>query len=282
MHPTKQTRDRAFTQADLITVAASREIRDSETVMVGIGMPILPVMLAKKTHAPNLKLMFEAGALDSNPTELPASVGDPRCVTGSSRISGSCEAFFMTQRGRVDVGFLTGVEIDEYGNVNSTVIGDFFDPELRLTGSGGNPDICSFAGRTIYIMVQEPRRFVREVSYITSPGWRVRKWPRGEFVHRRELYGAAFRGGPAAIISTAGIFRFDDDTGRMYLDTYHPDQTPEQIAKLCLFNLDISRVQGETAPPTPEELFLIHEVLDRQELFLPKGSIQANCAVPGK
>jgi glutaconate CoA-transferase subunit B len=169
------------------------------------------------------------------------------------------------------MGFLTGTEIDEYGNVNTTVIGDYLDPELRLTGSGGNPDINSFAGRTVYIMMQEPRRFMKEVSYITSPGWRVKKWPSGKFVHRRELYGHAFRGGPSAVISTAGVFRFDEQTGRMYLDTFHPGQTPEAIAKLCLFDLDLSRVKGETPPPTPEDLYLIHDVLDSEELFLPKA-----------
>ncbi|MHC1726886.1 MAG: CoA-transferase subunit beta [Syntrophobacteraceae bacterium] len=279
MQQKKQGKDRAYSLADLMTVAACREVEDGEIVFAGMGMPILAIMLAKKTHAPNLKLIFEAGAFDSNPSALPTSVGDPRCVTGSSRASGMCEAFFIAQRGCIDVGFLTGVEIDEYGNVNTTVIGDYLDPELRLTGSGGNPDICSFARRTVYIVLQEPRRFVKQVSYITSPGWRVKKWPSGEFVHRRELYGSSFRGGPSAVISTAGVFRFDGITGRMYLDTYHPEQTPESIAKLCLFDLDISRVKGETPHPTPQELFLIHEVLDREELFLPKKSIRAGDTV---
>lgn len=275
MQAKKHGKERGFTLADLMTVAASREIRDGEVVMAGMGMPILAIMLAKKTHAPNLKLMFEAGTFDSNPAALPTSVGDPRCIAGSSRSSGQCEAFFVAQRGCVDVGFLTGVEIDEYGNVNTTVIGSYLDPELRLTGSGGTPDICSFADRTIYVMLHEPRRFVEQVSYITSPGWRVKEWPSGEFIHRRELYGSSFRGGPSAVISTAGVFRFDDQTGRMYLETYHPEQTPEDIAKLCLFDLDIGRVKGETPPPTPEELFLIHEVLDKEEFFLPRSNIQS-------
>jgi glutaconate CoA-transferase, subunit B len=271
MHSRKQAKDKGFTLADLMTVAASREVADNEVVFAGMGMPMLAVLLAQKTHASHLKLIFEAGTFDSHPIALPTSVGDPRCETGSSRSSGLCETFFLAQRGYVDMGFLTGTEIDEYGNVNTTVIGDYLDPELRLTGSGGNPDINSFAGRTVYIMMQEPRRFMKEVSYITSPGWRVKKWPSGKFVHRRELYGHAFRGGPSAVISTAGVFRFDEQTGRMYLDTFHPGQTPEAIAKLCLFDLDLSRVKGETPPPTPEDLYLIHDVLDSEELFLPKA-----------
>ena len=120
-------------------------------------------------------------------------------------------------------------------------------------------------------MVHEKRRFVEKVSYITSPGWRVKKWPGGEFVHRRELYGAAYRGGPSAIISTLGVFRFDEEDGHMYLDTCHPGSTPAQIQEQCQFDLDVSRVKGETAVPTREELRLIHDVLDPDEIFIPKA-----------
>ncbi len=268
----KKVNKRGYTLADLMTVAASREVRDGEIVFAGTGIPMLAIMLAQKTHAPNLKLIFESGTFDSHPIALPTSVGDPRCETASSRSSGLCEAFFLAQRGYIDLGFLTGAEMDEYGNVNTTVIGDYLDPELRLTGGGGNPDINSFARRTVYIMVHEPRRFVQSVSYITIPGWRVKRWPSGQYVHRRELYGGAFRGGPSAVISTAGVFRFDVETGRMYLDTFHPGHTPEQIARLCMFDLDIGRVRGETPPPSPDELHLIHDVLDRDELFVPRST----------
>jgi glutaconate CoA-transferase subunit B len=259
-----------YTLGDLMTVAACREVRDQEVVFAGTGMPMIAIMLAQKTHAPDLKLIFEAGTLDGRPQELPSSVGDPRCEVGASVASGLYEAFSIAQRGYVDLGFLGGAEVDEYGNVNTTVIGNYLDPLLRLTGSGGNPDINSFAKRTVYIMVHEKRRFTKEVSYITSPGWRVKKWPSGEWVHRRELYGRAFRGGPSSVISTAGVFRFDEETGRMYLDTYHPGKTPEEIREMCQFDLDISRVQGETPPPTYEEIRLIHEVLDPDQIFLPK------------
>jgi glutaconate CoA-transferase subunit B len=257
--------------ADLLCCAASREVQDNEVVFAGTGLPMVAIMLAQKTHAPNLKLIFEAGTLDGRPAELPTSVGDARCEMGASRASGLNDAFSIAQRGYVDLGFLGGAEVDEYGNVNTTVIGDYLKPELRLTGSGGNPDINSFAKRTVFIMVHEKRRFTKNVSYITSPGWRVKKWPSGEFVHRRELYGAAFRGGPSAIISTAGVFRFDDTTGRIFLDTCHPGKTPEEIRGMCQFDLDISRVKGETSPPTKRELHLVHDVLDPQGLFIPRS-----------
>ena len=270
MSRTNYAKPGEFTLADLMTVAASREVGDNEVVFAGTGMPMIAILLAQKTHAPNLKLIFEAGTFDGRPGVLPTSVGDPRCEGGASRASGLVEAFSIAQRGYVDLGFLGGAEVDEYGNVNCTCIGNYLNPDLRLTGSGGNPDINSFAKRTVFIMVHEPRRFTPNVSYITSPGWRVKNWPSGEFVHRRELYGSAYRGGPSAVISTAGVFRFDEETGRMYLDTYHPGKTAEEVKGLCQFDLDISRCTGETAPPNYEELRIIHEVLDPEEIFLPK------------
>ncbi|HEY4743219.1 MAG TPA: CoA-transferase [Desulfuromonadaceae bacterium] len=259
-----------FGLADLLCCAAAREVADHEIVFAGTGLPMVAIMLAQRTHAPNLKLIFEAGTLDGRPPELPTSVGDARCEMGASRSSGLYDAFSIAQRGMVDLGFLGGAEVDEYGNVNTTCIGDYLAPELRLTGSGGNPDINSFARRTVFIMVHEKRRFVPNVSYITSPGWRVKKWPGGDIVHRRELYGSAYRGGPSAVISTAGVFRFDAESGRMYLDTCHAGKTPAEIREMCQFDLDISRVSGETKPPTREELRIIHEVLDPDEIFIPK------------
>jgi glutaconate CoA-transferase, subunit B len=256
--------------ADLLCCAASREVQDNEIVFAGTGLPMVAIMLAQKTHAPNLKLIFEAGTLDGRPPEIPTSVGDARCEMGASRSSGLHDAFSVAQRGYVDLGFLGGAEVDEYGNVNTTCIGDYLAPELRLTGSGGNPDINSFARRTVFIIVHEKRRFTEQVSYITSPGWKVKKWPEGHSVHRRELYGSAYRGGPSAVISTAGVFRFDSESGRIYLDTCHAGNPPEKIREMCQFDLDISRVSGETLPPTRKELHLIHEVLDPEQIFIPK------------
>lgn len=257
--------------ADLLCCAAAHEVQNNEVVFAGTGLPMVAIMLAQETHAPNLKLIFEAGTLDGRPLELPTSVGDARCEMGSSRASGLNDAFSIAQRGYVDLGFLGGAEVDQFGNVNTTCIGDYLDPDLRLTGSGGNPDINSFASRTVFIMVHEKRRFVENTTYITSPGWRVKKWPGGEFVHRKELYGSAYRGGPSAVISTMGVFRFaDEEDGHMYLDTFHPGVTPEQIQEQCQFKMDMSRIKGETQVPTREELHFIHDVLDPDGIFIPQ------------
>jgi len=255
--------------ADLLAVAAAREVKDGDIVFAGTGLPMLAIMLAQQEMAPNSVCIYEAGSIDGKPIDLPTSVGDARCAHNASIAAGLTEAmYFQLHRGYVDLGFLGGAEIDEYGNINTTVVGNYASPKKRFTGSGGNPDILSLARRTVLIMVQEKRRFKKHVDYITSPGWRIKKWPSGEFVHKREVYGKYFRGGPSAVITNMGVFRFDDE-GRMYLDTYHPGFTPELVKENCEFDLNISRVTGETVPPTHHELDLLYKVVDPEGIFLP-------------
>lgn len=205
-----------FTSADLLAVAAAREVRDHEVVFAGTGLPMLAIMLASQTTAPNCKVIYEAGTIESRSSSLPTSVGDPRCVGGCSIASGLLDVFNQLQRGIVDLAFLGGAEIDMYGNVNTTVVGDYLKPDVRFPGSGGNNDINSLAKRTVFLMVQEKRRFKEQLDYLTSPGWRVRQWPSGEWVHRREAYGKKFLGGPSAVISNMAVYRFEEETGLMY------------------------------------------------------------------
>jgi glutaconate CoA-transferase subunit B len=254
---------------DLLAVAAAREVRDGDVVFAGTGLPMLAIMLAQKSNAPNSVCIYEAGSIDGQPRDLPTSVGDARCAYQASIASGLTEAFYYNlHRGYVDLGFLGGAEIDKYGNVNTTVVGNYASPSKRFTGSGGNPDINSMARRTVFIMLQEKRRFKENVDYITSPGWRIKKWPSGEFASKQEVYGKYFRGGISAVITNMGVFRFDDD-GIMYLDTYHPGFSAEQVKDNCSFDLNISRVSGETIPPTYGELDLLYKVVDPEGIFLP-------------
>lgn len=253
---------------ELLAVAGAREVRDGEVVFAGTGLPMLAVTLAQKTHAPRASIVYEAGSMDGRPVHLPASVGDPRCEYKAAVSSGLFDVFSQLQRGVFDLGFLGGAEIDKYGNVNTTAIGNYFEPTVRLTGSGGNPDINSLTKRTVYIMVQEKRRFKDEVSYVTSPGWRVKKWPEGKWVTRREALGTAFRGGPVAVITNMAIFRFDEETGTMYLDTVHPGVRMEDVQNNVGFELDVSRCRGETPPPTYHELYLLREVIDPEGIFI--------------
>ncbi len=254
---------------ELLAVAGAREIQDGEVVFAGTGLPMLAVTLAQKTGAPRASIIYEAGSMDGRPAHLPSSVGDARCEYRASVSSGLFDVFGQLQRGVVDLAFLGGAEIDRYGNVNTTAIGgDYYHPAVRLTGSGGNPDINSLARRTVFIMVQEKRRFKEQVDYVTSPGWRVKKWPGGEWVTRREAFGSAFRGGPVAVITSMAVFRFDEETGEMYLDTVHPGVTVEDVENNVGFDLDVSRCRGETPPPTYHELYLLRNVIDPEGLFL--------------
>lgn len=256
-----------FKAMDLLAAAAAREVKNEEVVFAGTGLPMLAIMLAQLTSAPNAVCIYEAGTVDGRPISLPTSVGDARCVYQASIASGLFDVFGQLQRGSVDMAFLGGAEIDQYGNVNTTAIGGYWPMGKRLTGSGGNNDINSLAKKSVFIMFQEKRRFVERCSYITSPGWRIPKWPSGEFVHKKEVYGKAFRGGPGAVISNMGVFRFDDN-GVIYLDTVHPGFTPEQVKDNCMFNLNIARLSGETKPPTYQDLELLYNTIDPEGIFL--------------
>jgi glutaconate CoA-transferase, subunit B len=254
---------------DLLAVAAAREVQDGDIVFAGTGLPMLAIALAQLYSAPNAVCIYEAGSVDGRPIDLPTSVGDSRCATQSSVAAGLTEAFYgQLHCGYVDLAFLGGAEIDQYGNVNTTVVGDYAAPEKRFTGSGGNPDINSYAKRTVFIMVQEKRRFKEHVDYITSPGWVIPKWPSGEMVPKKEVYGKFFKGGPSAVITNMGVFRFDEN-GLIYLDTVHPGFTAEQVKDNCSFDLNISRCTGETEKPSVEEIDLLYKTVDPEGIFLP-------------
>lgn len=253
---------------DLLAVAGAREVKDGEVVFAGTGLPMLAVTLAQHSGAPKSSIVYEAGSMDGRPMHLPASVGDARCENRASVSSGLFDVFSQLQRGAVDLAFLGGAEIDRYGNVNTTALGDYLKPSVRFTGSGGNPDINSLSRRTVFIMVQEKRRFRETVDYITSPGWRVKDWPSGEWISRQEAFGTTFRGGPVAVITNMAVFRFDEETGLMYLDTVHPGYTPEDVKANVGFELDISRCKGETTPPNYHELYLLYNVIDPEGIFV--------------
>ncbi len=258
-----------YTVMDMLAVAGAREVCDGETVFAGTGLPMLAVTLAQHTGAPEASIIYEAGSIDGRPEDLPASVGDARCEWQASVVSGLADVFGQLERGRIDLAFLGGAEIDRYGNVNTTVAGDYIKPVRRLAGSGGNPDINALARRTVFTMVQEKRRFKEQVDYITSPGWMVRDWKNGGTLrHRKEVFGAGFRGGPSAVITNMAVFRFDDLSGEMYLHTVHPTYTAEDVAQMVAWPLDVSRMSGETPPPTYHELYLLYEKIDPEGLFL--------------
>lgn len=250
-----------YTLTELMAVTAAREIRDGEVVFAGTGLPMLGAMLAQHTHAPTCCIIFEAGTVASQLAHLPMSVGDPRTMHRAAIAAGLNEVFtYVLQAGRVDVGFLSGAQIDRFGNINSTSIGpDPRHPKVRFSGSGGACDIACLARRTVIIALHEKRRFPEKVDYITSPGWLAG----GDSRQKASL----IRGGPSVVVTTKGVMRFRPDTKAMYLASYHPGLTAQAVADDTGFTLD---VQGatETPLPTPDELRILREVVDPERIFL--------------
>jgi glutaconate CoA-transferase subunit B len=270
--PDEPAKDGEFNLAEMLAIAASREVRNDDIVFGGTGLPMVGILTAQCLHAPDSVLVYEAGILDGKSMHVPGSMSDPRACYMSSVLGGLVDTFgFYLQRGLVTLGFLSGASVDKYGGVNVTCIGDYFSPKSRFTGSGGNADIGTQAKRVVYIMVQEKRRFVERNDYTTTPGWWCYDWPSGEWKPKKEVWkGTAFAEyGPYGVISNMGVFRFDED-GIMYLETTHPGVTVNQIRENCGFNLNVSRVEGETPRPTYRQLFVLRELVDAERLFIPE------------
>jgi glutaconate CoA-transferase, subunit B len=195
-----------------LIVATSLSLTDGKTCFVGIGVPSLAAMLAKRTHAPNLVLIYESGAIDSDPAIPPLSTGSP-CIPDSSNMLGDClDVFGDLQAGRIEIGLLSAAQVDRFGNLNSTVIGDYRNPKLRMVGSGGAHDIATLAPKTIILMPHQPRRFVEYVDFVTSPG----TTDRSDRLHPRPA-----NTGPSELITGRG--RFDFSGGALTLnETFAP------------------------------------------------------------
>ncbi len=251
-----------YTNAELMVVAAARELTDDDTVLVGIGIPNLACNVAKRTHAPNLRMVYESGTVGSNPSSPPLSIGDPNLVTGALAVQPMIEGFeYYLQAGRLDVGFLGGAQIDKYGNINSTVIGDYEDPIVRLPGSGGACEIAGHVDRTLVVTPHSERRFPEEVDFVTSPGYV------GGREGRREL---GLDGGPEAIVTDLAVCRFDD-TGELFVDSLHPGSTRAEVREKTGWEVAFADDLTETPTPTDEELRLIREELDPQGLYTNRG-----------
>jgi glutaconate CoA-transferase subunit B len=254
----------ACTTLERMVVAAAREIGDGECVFTGTGLPMIAAMLARHTHAPGATLVFEAGAVDPAMRHLPMSVGDSRTLVGAAQALGLHEVFaYLLQGGRVDVGFLGGAQVDRYGNLNTTAVGDYRRPRVRLSGSGGAADVAALAGRTVIIARHQRRRFPERVDYLTSPGWL-------EGGDSRARAGLP-RGGPAAVVTTLGVIRYRPVTREPYLASAHPGGTPQGVQAETGFALDLSETV-ETPPPTAGELDVLRRVVDPEGVFLRKGA----------
>lgn len=249
MSPTTES---SYTRQELMVAAAARQIRDGEIVFVGMRLPLLAFVLAKRTHAPTAIGVFETGVVRDEPSAEPLyTMCDPPNIGGASWCTRTLNVMALLQHGVVDVGFIGGAEVDRFGNVNTSYIGDFHAPTVRLPGSGGAADIASLARRLVVIMEHEKRRLKERVDFITSPGYGDgRDWR-----HRVGL----LRGGPVAVITTMGVLGFDPDTHEAVLRSYHPGTTPEEVRANTGWDLKLAPDIHPTPPPTPEELRLIRE-----------------------
>src|SRR5438477_6912412 len=198
----------------MMAAVAARELADGEVVFVGIGLPNLACNLARATHAPRLVLIYESGAVGAVPDRLPVSIGDPALVTGSLMVCGMADVFqSFLQNGRIEVGFLGGAQIDRWGNINTTVVGEYEHPAVRLPGSGGAAEIAVHARRTLVVSRLSRRAFPESVDFITSPGHRM---------HGRRRSDLGMPGaGPVKIVTDKGILEADD-TGEMVLSALYP------------------------------------------------------------
>ena len=240
-----------YSPAELMIAAAAREIRDGEVVFVGMRLPLLAFALAKRTHASDAIGLFENGVIRETPSrELLCTMGDPPNIEGARMCCRMTTVMGLLQRGDVDLGFLGGAEVDRFGNINTSYVGDPAHPAVKLPGSGGAGDIASLAKRFVVIIDHDARRLPERVSYVTSPG----NGTGGEWRKRVGLP----RGGPSAIITTMAVLRFDSGTGEAYLATAHPGISAGDIRAKTGWDLRMDGA-GETPPPTGLELSIIRE-----------------------
>ena len=247
---------------EMMTIAAAREIKNGDIVFGGTGISMLAAMAAKNINAPESVMFFETGAIDSKLAEIPLAVADSRVMYLAATNGGLFDAFTTMQNpitGRHVIGILGAAQIDLYGNLNTTVIGNYVKPKTRFSGSGGGCDVASFVPRCIIFMQQEKKRFVKKLDYLTSPGHL-------DGVDGRRKAGLR-EGGPTVVITNMAVFRFDGLTKRMYLAGYYPGITVQQILENMEFAVDVSHA-AEVAPPTPDELKILREKCDPQRLIL--------------
>jgi glutaconate CoA-transferase subunit B len=244
-----------YTASEMMIVASARELVDARVVFVGIGLPNIACNLAQRTVAPELELVYEAGVYGARPSRLPLSIGDPCLVTGARSVVSMSQLFqYYLQGGLIDVGFLGAAQIDRYGNLNTTVIGSYQGPKVRLPGSGGACEIALLARKVLIIARLNRRTFVERLDFVTSPG----HLSGGDSRSRLGDFGQ----GPTAVITDMGILRFDEKTREMVLTSLHPGCGVEAVQEQVGWPLRVADNLVETEPPTPDQLRIMREDLD--------------------
>ncbi len=250
-----------YIKPELMACCGAREIRDHDVVIVGTGFPAMSANIAKYTHAPQAVLMQESGVVDARPARPPLSVGDPCLNPGAAMVGGLIDVMGMfLQAGWVDVGFLSGSQVDKFGNINTTCIGDYAAPHSRLPGSGGANPIGALAKKILIITLHDKRRLSEKVDFITTPGYI-------DGPDARAKWGFPEKTGPECIITNKAVLRFDKASGEAYLESWHPGSTIEEIRDLTPWDLKVADDVHETLPPAADELKIIREVLDPHRMI---------------
>jgi glutaconate CoA-transferase, subunit B len=249
-----------YTPSELMASAGARELQDRQVVAVGLGLPVVASFLAKKTHAPGMTMLFELGVIDPEPIHPGVGLADPRVWYRAKQLSSFVDILgTILHKGLVDVGFLGGLETDQYGNLNTTLVGEAQGKFRHMIGSGGANDIASCARRTIIIMRHEARKLREAISFVTSPGYITGGDSRKQ---------AGLDGGPSRVITDKAIFSFHPETKQMMLLSIHPGNTLDDILNTMGFTPVVPQHLPYTEPPTEEQLHLIREVIDPKRMYM--------------
>ncbi len=248
-----------YTANELMIVNAARLLRDGDTVFVGVGVPNLACNLARRTHAPSLLMIYEAGVVGARPARLPLSIGDPTLVSGAALVCSMFDIFSLyLQRGNVDVGFLGGAQIDKYGNINATVVGEYGHPKVRLPGSGGSMEMAAWANRCYIMTPHQKRRFPEKVDFCTSAGFGCG--------HGERAAAGLLGKGPQAVVTDLGIME-PDESGEFVVTALHPGIQLEQLQANTGWDLRAATEVRVTVPPDEHELRILREELDPQGIY---------------
>lgn len=254
-----------YSAIELMICCAARELEDGKTVAVGTGLPCAAAMLAQRTHAPNLTIMFEAGGVAPQLPTMPVSVGDSTTFHKAVMATSMADVMQFCQRGMVDYTFLSGAQIDPFGNLNSTHIGgEYRKPKVRLPGSGGANDLASFCWRTLIVMKHDAKKFSPKLDFLTTPGYLTGPGA-------REAAGLPKGTGPFRVITDLCVLDFGEATKRMRVRSLHPGRTLEQVRAATGFELEVSDSLGATAEPTEGELSLLRTEVDPGRYILGRA-----------
>ena len=249
-----------YTDREMMAISAGRLIKDGDILFAGTGISMLAATVSKRIHAPKAVVFFETGGIDPALDELPMAVADSRVMYGTSVNSGLIDAFSIVGHRKLHtIAFLGAAQVDKFGNLNSTVIGDYKRPKVRFPGSGGACDAASTASGVIIFMQLGKKKFVEKLDYLTSPGWLT-----GGASRKKAGYK---RGGPVAVVTNGCVMKFDEMTKEMYLAEYFPGVKIADILDNMGFSVDVSRAV-EAEPPTEDELRILRNDIDPQRLIL--------------